>query len=50
MALIAAILLVMVYIWLAQEVALLGGIALLEWVWPCWIGSGPVGVGVALLE
>ena len=26
------------------------GVALLEWVWPCWNGCGLVGVGVALLE
>jgi hypothetical protein len=26
------------------------GVALLEWVWPCWSGCGLVGVGVALLE
>jgi hypothetical protein len=26
------------------------GVALLEWVWPCWTGCGLVGVGVALLE
>jgi len=23
------------------------GVALLEWVWPCWSGCGLVGVGVA---
>ena len=27
---------VMVLIWFTQGVALLGGVALLEWVWPCW--------------
>jgi hypothetical protein len=32
------------------RVALLRGVALLEWVWPCWSGCGLVGVGVALLE
>jgi hypothetical protein len=26
------------------------GVALLEWVWPCWSGCGLVRVGVALLE
>jgi hypothetical protein len=26
------------------------GLALLEWVWPCWGRCGLVGVGVALLE
>ena len=26
------------------------GVALLEWVWPCWNGCGLVGVDVALLE
>jgi len=26
------------------------GVALLEWVWPCWSGCGLVGVGVALLK
>jgi hypothetical protein len=40
----------MVYICLVQGVALFGGVALLEWVWPCWSGCGLVGVGVALLE
>ena len=40
----------MVCMYLAQGVALLGGVALLEWVWPCWSGCGLVGVGVALLE
>ena len=29
--------------------ALLGGVALLEWVWPCWGGCGLVGVGVAFV-
>jgi len=24
------------------------GVALLEWVWPCWSGCGPVGVGTSL--
>jgi len=24
------------------------GVALLEWVWPCWSGCGLVGVGVSL--
>jgi len=33
-----------------QGVTLLGGVALLEWVWSCWSGCGLVGVGVALLE
>ena len=28
----------------------MGGVALLEWVWPCWKGCGLVGVGVAMLE
>ena len=32
------------------EVAALGGVALLEEVWPCRSGCGLVGVGVALLE
>jgi hypothetical protein len=27
-----------------------GGVALSEWVGPCWSGCGLVGVGVALLE
>jgi hypothetical protein len=46
----------MVCICLDQEVAVLGGglvgvgVALLEWVWPCWGGCGLVGVGMALLE
>jgi hypothetical protein len=31
-------------------VALLGGVALLQWVWPCCSGCGLVAVGVALLE
>jgi hypothetical protein len=26
------------------------GVALLEWVWPCWSRCGLVGVGLALLE
>jgi len=39
-----------VLIHLAQGVALIGGMALLEWVWPCWSGCGLVGVGMALLE
>ena len=30
--------------------ALLGGVALLEWVWPCWSRRGLARVGVALLE
>jgi hypothetical protein len=30
--------------------ALLGGAALLEWMWPCWSRCGLVGVSVALLE
>ena len=30
--------------------ALLGGVALVEGVWPCWKGCGLVGGGVALLE
>jgi hypothetical protein len=29
---------------------LLGGVALLEQVWPCWSRCGLVGVGVALLK
>jgi len=33
---------------LAQGVALFGGVALLEWAWPCWSGHGLAGVGVAL--
>ena len=41
---------VMVCIWLAQGVAPLGDVALLEWVWPCWSRCGLVEVGVALLE
>jgi hypothetical protein len=31
-------------------VALLGIMALLEEVWPCWRRYGPIGKGVALLE
>jgi len=44
------LLLVVVSICLVQEVALLGGVALLEKVWPCWRRCGLVGGGVALLE
>jgi len=40
----------MVCIYLVQRVVLLGGVALLEWVWPCWNGCSLVGMGVALLE
>jgi hypothetical protein len=29
---------------------MIGGVALLEWVWPCWSRCGLVGVGVTLLE
>ena len=29
---------------------LLGGVALLEWVWLCWSGCGLAKLGVALLE
>jgi hypothetical protein len=39
----------MACICLAQGVALLGSVALLEWVWPCWSGCG-LGVSVAFLE
>ena len=35
---------------LGLEMAVFGGLALLELVWPCWRRCGPVGVGVALLE
>jgi hypothetical protein len=36
---------VMVYICLTKEVELLEGVALLEWVWPCWSRCVTVGVG-----
>ena len=36
---------VMVWICLVQGVSLLGGVALLEWVWPCWSRCVPVGMG-----
>jgi hypothetical protein len=39
----------MAYICLAQGVALLGGVALLEWVWPCWSRCVTVGVGNKIL-
>ena len=32
-----------------QEEALLGGVALLEWVWPCWRKGVTVGVGFEVL-
>lgn len=32
----------------ARGVAMLEGVALLEWAWSCWSRCGPVGVGVAL--
>jgi hypothetical protein len=35
------------YAW-PREMALLGGVALLEWVCACWSGCGLVGVGVSL--
>ena len=38
----------MVCICLAQGVALLEGVALLDWVWPYLSECGPVGVGVSL--
>jgi len=41
---------VMVCICLAQGMALLEGVTLLEQMWPCWSRCGLVGVGVALLE
>ena len=40
----------MVWIYSVQGVALLGGVTLLEWVWPCWSGCDLAGVGVALLK
>ena len=40
----------MVCICLAQAVALLEDVTLLEEVWSCWSRCGPVGVGMALLE
>jgi len=42
----------MVCMCLVQGVAPLVGVALLEWVWvwPCWSGCGPAGVGVARRE
>ena len=39
----------MVCICLAWRVAVLGGVALLEWVWPCWSGCVTVGVGFKTL-
>ena len=41
---------VVVWMYLAQGVAPLGGVALLEKLWPCWKRCGLVGEGVALLE
>ena len=34
---------------LAKGVALLAGVTLLEWVWPCWRKCVTVGVGFATL-
>jgi hypothetical protein len=39
----------MVCICLTQRVALLGGVALLEQVWPCWSGCVTVDVGFKIL-
>jgi hypothetical protein len=39
----------MVYICLAQGMALLEGVALLEWVWPCWSRCVTVVVGYKTL-
>jgi hypothetical protein len=36
--------------WFEYAWPLLGGMALLEWVWPCWSGCGLVGRSVSLLE
>jgi hypothetical protein len=33
----------------AWEVALLRGVALMEWVWPCWRKCVTVGVGFVIL-
>jgi hypothetical protein len=40
---------VMVCICLVQGVALLGGVALLEWMWPCWSSCVTVGIGFKTL-
>jgi hypothetical protein len=40
---------VMVCLCSAPGVTLLGGVALLEWVWPCWSGCVTVGVGFKTL-
>ena len=33
----------------SQGVALVGGVALLEWVWPCWSGCGLDGGSMPLV-